>query len=81
MSNETKVTWTDVGTAQDASRTLLMIAAAHPANIGMGALIMATSVAARDMNIPMESVAEMFGRTLAEVYASATPAAPRPWMN
>jgi len=37
----------------------------------MGALIMATSVAAREMNIPMENVAEMFGRTLAEVYAFA----------
>jgi len=70
MTSKNKVTWEEVGTAQDASRTLLMIANAHPANIGMGALIMATSVAARDMNIPMECAAEMISRTLAEVYAA-----------
>ena len=81
MNSKNKVTWEDVGTAQDASRTLLMVANAHPANIGMGALIMATSMAARDMNIPMESVAEMFGRTLAQVYGSTERLASGQWMN
>lgn len=81
MSEEIKVTWEEVGTATDASRTLLMIANSHPANIGMGALIMATSVAAREMNIPMENVAEMFGRTLAEVYAFAERATPGHTVN
>lgn len=71
MSEKIKITWEEVGTAQDASRTLLMIANSHPPNIGMGALIMATSVAAREMNLPLESIAAMLDRTLSEVYAAS----------
>jgi len=65
------ISWDDVGTARDASRALLTVAGSHPPNIGMGALIMATSVAAREMNLPLESIVAMFDRTLAEVYAAA----------
>lgn len=65
------ISWDDVDIAHDASRALLTVAGSHPPNIGMGALIMATSVAAREMNLPFESVAAMFGRTLSEVYAVA----------
>lgn len=71
MGEKIKVTWSEVGTAQDASKTLLMIANSHPPNIGMGALIMATSIAAREMNLPLESIAAMLDRTLSEVYAMA----------
>lgn len=65
------ISWDDVDTAQDASRALLSVAGTHPPNIGMGALIMATSVAAREMNLPLESIVAMFDRTLAQVYAVA----------
>jgi hypothetical protein len=70
-AKDINISWNDVDTAQDASRALLTIAGSHPPNIGMGALIMATSVAAREMNLPLESIAAMFDRTLAEVYATA----------
>lgn len=73
MSDPTTISWEEVGTAQVASQTLLMIAHSHPPNIGMGALIMATSVAAREMNIPFESIAAMVERTLSEVYRAAQP--------
>lgn len=72
MANEIDISWAEVGTAQDASKTLLEIANSHPPSIGMGALIMATSVAAREMNIPLESIAAMLERTLSEVYAVAS---------
>ena len=65
-----KISWAEVGTAKDASETLLMIANSHPPNIGMGALIMATSVAAREMNIPLESIAAILNKILCEVYAA-----------
>lgn len=65
------ISWDEVDTAQDASRALLTVAGSHPPNIGMGALIMATSVAAREMNLPIESIAAMFDRTLTEVYSVA----------
>jgi len=65
------ITSSDVNTAQSVSQMLLMLAKSHPQNIGMGALIMATSLAAREMNIPMENIAAMFDRTIAEVYAVA----------
>lgn len=71
MNDKINITWEEVGTAQDASRTLLQIAGSHPPNIGMGALIMATSVAAREMNLPLESIAAMLERTLSEVYSVA----------
>lgn len=70
MTDMNKITWDEVGTAQDASRTLLQIAKSHPPSIGMGALIMATSLAARDMNIPPESIAAMLDSMIAQVYAS-----------
>lgn len=63
------ITTADVDTAQSVSQMLLMLAKSHPQNIGMGALIMATSLAAREMNIPPEVVAGMFDRTITEVYA------------
>lgn len=66
-----KISWAEVGSAKDASETLLMIANSHPPNIGMGALIMATSVAAREMNIPLESIAAMLNKILCEVYATS----------
>lgn len=81
MSDKTEISWSDVGSAQDASQTLLMIANSHPPSIGMGALIMATSLAARDMNIPLESIAAMLERTLAEVYAAASLCGARKIMN
>ena len=71
LSAEAAVTTADVDTAQSASQVLLTFAKSHPPNIGMGALIMATSLAAREMNIPMENIALMLERTLAEVYALA----------
>lgn len=71
MSDAKTITWDEVGSAQDASRTLLQIAKSHPPSIGMGALIMATSLAARDMNIPPESIAAMLDRMITQVYASA----------
>lgn len=64
------VTTADVNTAQGVSRLLLMITKSHPPNIGMGALIMATSLAAREMNISQENIAAMIDRTISEVYAS-----------
>lgn len=70
MTDVNKITWDDVGTAHDASRTLLQIAKSHPPSICMGALIMATSLAARDMNIPPESVAAMLDSMITQVYAS-----------
>lgn len=71
MSELANVTWDEVESAQDASKMLLRVANSHPANIGMGALIMATSVAASEMNIPLENIAAMFNKTLTEVYACA----------
>ena len=47
MTDVNKITWDEVGTAHDASRTLLQIAKSHPPSICMGALIMATPLAAR----------------------------------
>lgn len=73
--------WDDVDTAQDASRTLLTIAGTHPPNIGMGALIMATSVAAREMNLPLESISAMIDRALVQVYAAAERSAPGKTLN
>lgn len=70
-TGDINISWNDVDTAQDASRALLNVIGSHPPNIGMGALIMATSVAAREMNLPMEAIAAMFDRTLTEVYATA----------
>lgn len=66
----TAVTTADVNTAQGVSQMLLMLTKSHPPNIGMGALIMATSLAAREMNISQENIAAMIDRTIAEVYAS-----------
>lgn len=81
MTNKNEISWSEVGTAQDASQTLLMIANSHPPSIGMGALIMATSVAAREMNIPLESIAAMLERTLTEVYAATSVPGDRKTMN
>lgn len=64
------ITTADVNTAQSVSQMLLTLTKSHPPNIGMGALIMATSLAAREMNIPQENIAAMIDRTIAEVYAS-----------
>lgn len=75
------ISWDDVDTAHDASRALLTVVGSHPPNIGMGALIMATSVAAREMNLPIESIAAMFDRTLTEVYAVAERTASGRTMN
>ena len=66
---EAAVTTADVDSAQSALQVLLTFAKSHPPNIGMGALIMATSLAAREMNIPLENIAAMFDRTISEVYA------------
>ena len=81
MTDKNEISWSEVGTAQDASQTLLMIANSHPPSIGMGALIMATSVAAREMNIPLESIAAMLERTLTEVYAATSVPGGRKTMN
>ncbi|MEI8178966.1 hypothetical protein [Aestuariivirga sp.] len=71
MSSKAKLVFDDTDTAQNASKMLLTIANSHPPTIGMGALIMATSIAAREMNIPLQNIAAMLDRTLAEVYAVA----------
>lgn len=76
-----KITREDVDSAQDTSRILLGIAGAHPPNIGIGALIMATAVAAREMNMSIASIAAMFDRTLAGVYAAAEPENKAPTLN
>jgi hypothetical protein len=74
MSSEAlKITAEDVDSAQDKSRMLLGIVGSCAPNIGIGALIMATTVAAREMNIPQETIAALFGRTLEDVYAAAIP--------
>ena len=70
MSDVNKITWDEVVTAQAASRKLLTIANAHSPRIGMGALIMATSLAAREMNIPAKTVAAMFDQIVAQIDAS-----------
>ena len=69
-----KITCDDVESAQDASRVLLETVGSHPPNIAIGALVMATAIAAREMNIPWASMVAMFDRTILEVYAVAEPA-------
>lgn len=68
MSDVDKITWDDVATARAVSRQLLKIANARSPRIGMGALIMATSLAARDMKIPARTVAAMFGSIVEQIY-------------
>ena len=81
MSDANDITWDEVVTAQAASRKLLTIANAHSPRIGMGALIMATSLAARVMNIPAKTVAAMFDQIVAQINASGYAAHPGNTMN
>lgn len=71
MSKKVEVTSQEIDTTQAVSRAILTIATSQEPHIGMGALIMATAVGARAMNIPLENIVSMFDRTTAEVYAVA----------
>lgn len=65
------ITAADIDAAQHTAHMLLAIARSQPETIGIGALLMATSLAAREMNIPIDNVSAIFHRTLAEVYTIA----------
>lgn len=67
----TKVTDQEIDTTQQLSKLMLTFATSQEPHIGMGALIMATAVGARAMNIPLENITAMFDKTVEEIYAVA----------
>lgn len=67
----TAATPTETDNAQELSRLLLAIATSAQPHVGLTALIMATSVGARALNIPLENIVALFDKTTAEVYTVA----------
>lgn len=58
----------EVNSAQELSRTLLLLATSTTPHIGLTSLIMATSVAAASLGVPLENICSLFDRTANDVY-------------
>lgn len=67
----TKVTDQEIDKTMQLSKLMLTFATTEAPHIGMGALIMATAVGARAMNISLEDFSAMLDKTVEEVYAVA----------
>lgn len=67
----TKVTDQEIDKTMQLSKLMLTFATTEAPHIGMGALVMATAVGARAMNISLEDFSAMFDKTVEEVYAVA----------
>lgn len=67
----TKVTDQEIDKTMRLSKLMLTFATTEAPHIGMGALVMATAVGARAMNISLEDFSAMFDKTVEEVYATA----------
>lgn len=67
----TKVTNEEIDKTMQLSTLMLTFATSQEPHVGMGALIMATAVGARAMNIPLENITAMFDKTASEIYTVA----------